>query len=149
MLVGSARRRAIVTSNTEPASRIRAWVSGASIEAQLRPRPRANATPARARDAAAASAASGRRPVILRARVRPWPRDEAATAAGTASPAGGREVRCRRASAAGADVWWRGDQITDCQVLGMPALLIAYSLARQASRASGCARRLLAMEFRK
>src|SRR5207302_9478090 len=123
MLVGSARRRAIVTSNTEPASRIRAWVSGASIEAQLRPRTRANATPARARDAAAASAASGRRPVILRARVRPWPRDEA-TAAGTASPAGGREVRCRRASAAGADVWWRGDQIPDCQVLGMPALLI-------------------------
>src|SRR6266853_6841677 len=48
MLVGSARRRAIVTSNTEPASRIRAWESGANIEAQLRPRPRANATPARA-----------------------------------------------------------------------------------------------------
>src|SRR5882757_67834 len=51
MLVGSARRRAIVTSNTEPASRIRAWESGANIEAQLRPRPRANATPARAGDA--------------------------------------------------------------------------------------------------
>src|SRR6267378_3363535 len=46
MLVGSARRRAIVTSNTEPASRMRAWESGANIDVQLRPRPRANATPA-------------------------------------------------------------------------------------------------------
>ena len=31
----------------------------------------------------------------------------------------------------------RGDQIPDCQVLGMPALPIADSIARQASRASG------------
>ena len=34
------------------------------------------------------------------------------------------------------------------QVLGIPALPIASSIARQASRASGCARRLLAIEFR-
>src|ERR1700704_6099983 len=60
MLVGSPRRRAIVTSNTEPASRMRAWESGANIDAQLRPRPRANATPARL--GAAASCGGGRRP---------------------------------------------------------------------------------------
>src|SRR6266853_10634 len=70
MLVGSARRRAIVTRNTEPASRMRAWERGANIEAQLRPRPRANATPARLSAAAAHSvpardpkrAAAGRGP---------------------------------------------------------------------------------------
>src|ERR1700686_4721686 len=37
----------MVTRNTEPASRMRAWERGANIDAQLRPRPRANATPAR------------------------------------------------------------------------------------------------------
>ncbi len=40
------------------------------------------------------------------------------------------------------------DQIPDCQVLGIPALPIASSIRRQASRASGCARKLLAIEFR-
>ena len=41
-----------------------------------------------------------------------------------------------------------GDQIPDCQVLGIPALPIASSIRRQASRASGCARKLLAIELR-
>jgi hypothetical protein len=43
----------------------------------------------------------------------------------------------------------RLDQMPDCQVLGMPALPRASSIARHAARASGCARRLRAMEFRK
>ena len=60
------------------------------------------------------------------------------TAARHAAPPCGRAVRAQQ----------RVDQIPDCQVLGIPALPIASSIARQASRASGCARRLLAMELR-
>ena len=61
MLVGSASRRATVTRNTEPASRIRHWARGVNIRPQVRPGVRVRATTRRGGGQESSARAAGAR----------------------------------------------------------------------------------------